>query len=40
VTNPYFHTLGQGVYEAALHENYHVGQIGALRKRIGKSRIG
>ena len=27
VANPYFHTLGQGIYQAALHENYHVGQI-------------
>jgi DinB superfamily len=40
VSNPYFHSLGQGVYEAALHENYHVGEIAALRKRLGKPRIG
>jgi hypothetical protein len=40
VQNPYFHTLGQGVYEAALHENYHVGEIAALRKVLGKPRIG
>lgn len=40
VKNPYFHTLGQGVYEAALHENYHVGEIAALRKVLGKPRIG
>lgn len=40
VSNPYFRSLGQGVYEAALHENYHVGQIGALRKRLGKLRVG
>lgn len=38
--NPYFHSLGQGVYEAALHENYHVGEIAALRKVLGKPRIG
>jgi hypothetical protein len=40
VANPYFHTLCQGVYEAALHENYHVGEIAALRKVLGKPRIG
>jgi hypothetical protein len=40
VANPYFHSLGQGVYEAALHENYHVGEIAALRKVLGKPRIG
>jgi hypothetical protein len=40
VANPYFRSLGQGVYEAALHENYHVGEIGALRKALGKPRIG
>jgi hypothetical protein len=40
VSNPYFHSLGQGVYEAALHENYHVGEIAALRKALGKHRIG
>jgi hypothetical protein len=40
VPNPYFHSLGQGVYEAALHENYHVGEIAALRKVLGKPRIG
>jgi hypothetical protein len=40
VANPYFHSLGQGVYEAALHENYHVGEIAALRKVLGKARIG
>jgi hypothetical protein len=38
--NPYFNSLGQGVYEAALHENYHVGEIAALRKLLGKPRIG
>ena len=38
--NPYFRSLGQGVYEAALHENYHVGEIAALRKVLGKARIG
>lgn len=40
IANPYFRSLGQGVYEAALHENYHVGEIGALRKALGKARIG
>ena len=38
--NPYFQTLAQGIYEAALHENYHVGEIAALRKTLGKPRIG
>lgn len=36
----FFTSLGQAVYEAALHENYHVGEIGALRKALGKPRIG
>lgn len=36
----HFHTLGQAVYEIALHENYHVGMIGALRKLLGKPPIG
>jgi hypothetical protein len=40
VANPFFRSLGQGIYEAALHENYHVGEIGALRKALGKPRIG
>lgn len=40
VENPYFRSLGQGVYEAALHENYHVGEIAALRKALGKPCIG
>lgn len=40
VANPYFSSLGQGMYEAALHENYHVGEIAALRKILGKPRIG
>jgi hypothetical protein len=39
VANPYFRSLGQGVYEAALHENYHVGEIAAVRKSLGKARI-
>lgn len=38
--NPFFKTLGQGVYEIALHENYHVGEIATLRKALGKKRIG
>lgn len=40
VANSYFRSLGQGMYEAALHENYHVGEIAALRKALGKPRIG
>jgi hypothetical protein len=36
----FFTSLGQAVYESALHENYHVGEIGALRKALGKPRIG
>lgn len=40
LANPYFRSLGQAIYEAALHENYHVGEIGALRKAVGKPRIG
>jgi hypothetical protein len=39
VANPYFRSLAQGVYEAALHENYHVGEIAALRKTLGKARV-
>jgi hypothetical protein len=39
VANPYFRSLAQGVYEAALHENYHVGEIAAVRKALGKGRI-
>jgi hypothetical protein len=38
--NRFFRSLGQAVYEAALHENYHVGEIGALRKALGKPAIG
>ncbi len=40
VENRFFRTLGQAVYEAALHENYHVGEIAALRKALGKARLG
>ena len=40
VANPYFNSRGQGVYAAALHENYHVGEIAALRNVLGKPRIG
>jgi hypothetical protein len=36
----HFHTLAQSVYEISLHENYHVGMIGALRKALGKTRSG
>jgi hypothetical protein len=38
--NRFFRTLGQAIYEAALHENYHVGEIAALRKALGKKKIG
>ena len=38
--NPFFRTFGQAVYEIALHENYHVGEIATLRKGLGKKRIG
>ncbi len=38
--NKFFTSLGQAVYEVALHENYHVGEIGALRKALGKPGIG
>lgn len=38
--NPFFKSLGQAIYGAALHESYHVGEIGALRKALGKPRIG
>lgn len=38
--NPYFRSLGRAIYEAALHEAYHVGEIAALRKSLGKARIG
>lgn len=39
VPHPHFHALGQAIYEVALNENYHIGQIGALRKLLGKPRI-
>jgi hypothetical protein len=38
--NRFFRSLGQAIYEAALHENYHVGEIGALRKALGKQKMG
>ncbi len=38
--NPFFRTVGQTIYELALHENYHVGQVGALRKGLGKPSLG
>lgn len=28
------------IYEVALHETYHVGEIAVLRKALGKPRIG
>ncbi|NIR45808.1 MAG: DinB family protein [Gemmatimonadetes bacterium] len=36
----FFRSLGQAIYEIALHENYHVGEIGALRKALGMKPIG
>jgi hypothetical protein len=30
--NPYFRSLGQAVYEIALHEMYHVGALAPLRR--------
>jgi uncharacterized damage-inducible protein DinB len=36
----HFKSLGQATFEIALHENYHVGQIGALRKALGMQGIG
>jgi hypothetical protein len=39
VPHPYCHALGQAIYEIALNENYHIGQIAALRKLLGKPRI-
>jgi hypothetical protein len=38
--NPFFKSLGQAIYEVALHETYHVGEIAALRRALGKPRIG
>ncbi len=37
--NPFFHSMGQAIYEIALHENYHVGTVAALRKALGKTAI-
>ncbi|MBI4422007.1 MAG: DinB family protein [Gemmatimonadetes bacterium] len=36
----FFKSLGQAIYELALHENYHVGEIGTLRKAWGKKKLG
>ena len=38
--NAFFKSLGQAIYEVALHETYHVGEIAGLRKALGKPRIG
>jgi hypothetical protein len=38
--NPYFRSLGQGVYEIALHEMYHVGAMAALRSAWKKPKMG
>lgn len=40
VENPFFKSLGQAVYEIALHEGYHVGMVATLRKALGKKKIG
>ena len=37
--NRFFHSLGQAIYEVALHETYHVGEIAALRKALGKQKV-
>jgi len=37
--NRFFHSLGQAIYEVALHETYHVGEIAALRKGLGKQKM-
>ncbi len=37
--NRFFKSLGQAVYECALHENYHVGVIATLRKALDKKAI-
>lgn len=39
VPHPFFHSLGQAIYEIALNEHYHIGQIAALRKLLGKARV-
>lgn len=36
----FFRSLGQAIYEIALHENYHVGEIATLRKALGMKPIG
>lgn len=38
--NRFFQSLGQAIYEAALHETYHVGEIATLRKALGLGTIG
>jgi uncharacterized damage-inducible protein DinB len=37
--NAYFHTLGQSIYEIALHETYHAGAVATLRKALGKKKV-
>lgn len=36
----FFKSLGQAVFVTALHETYHVGEIAALRKALGKKKLG
>lgn len=40
LAHPCLRSLGQAVYEAALHKSYHVGEIATLRMSLGKARIG
>jgi len=37
--HPFFKSLGQALYTIASNEAYHTGQIGALRKALGKKKI-
>jgi len=37
--HPFFPSLGQAVYTVATNEAYHTGQVGVLRKALGKPRI-
>jgi hypothetical protein len=37
--HPFFHTLGQSVYTIATNEAYHTGQVGVIRKALGKKPI-
>ena len=37
--HPFFPSLGQAVYTIATNEAFHTGQVGVLRKALGKKRI-